>query len=527
MVDFKKNAHPSNRKPAHTRRATAPHDAMAPATTQQHTTTTPTAYAPATPTSTVAMQPRVCRLNEALDAKRQSSGNEYRFTPERDQWDGKYWFGGPVGAVAIMVFSHVLVYYLWICIDFYGGSFIHPWSSQLNGEAFGSAIARILLTHASPTIPAMLAYVGLVSFEYLLAVVLPGPIALGLPVPSENGFVHRYKCNGVYSWYIILAGLATLHLTGICPLSTLRENYGHFLTAAVICADTLSIWLYFYGIVAGRAVRMSGNFVYDFFMGSILNPKLPGNVDMKLFAEIRNSWVLLFVNAISSAAVMYQETGSLTPNMIVLLIAYFLYANACQKGEECITTTWDIHYEKFGWMLIFWNFAGVPFTYCLQAFYLAKCAPTLSYSPIVAAGMLAVLFTAYFCWDTTNAQKNRFRMERIGVPPALLHRRTFPQLPWGFIENPRVVTGAEGTLFADGWYRYARKFHYTADVVMALIWSSTCGAAAPAPWFYPAFFVPMLIDRDLRDEHRCAHKYGAVWDEYLRQVPYRFIPGVF
>jgi delta24(24(1))-sterol reductase len=41
-----------------------------------------------------------------------------------------------------------------------------------------------------------------------------------------------------------------------------------------------------------------------------------------------------------------------------MILAHFLYANACMKGEECVPTTWDIFYEKFGWMLIFWNISG-------------------------------------------------------------------------------------------------------------------------------------------------------------------------
>jgi hypothetical protein len=31
------------------------------------------------------------------------------------------------------------------------------------------------------------------------------------------------------------------------------------------------------------------------------------------------------------------------------------------KGEECIPQTWDMFHEKWGFMVIFWNFAGVPF----------------------------------------------------------------------------------------------------------------------------------------------------------------------
>ena len=58
-----------------------------------------------------------------------------------------------------------------------------------------------------------------------------------------------------------------------------------------------------------------------------------------------------------------------------MILAHGLYTNACMKGEECIPTTWDIFYEKFGWMLIFWNYVGVPFVYCFQSFYILKNNP--------------------------------------------------------------------------------------------------------------------------------------------------------
>jgi delta24(24(1))-sterol reductase len=458
--------------------------------------------------------------------KVQTIGNAFKRTPEKDLWSGEYEFGGPIGAACIMVFSHFIVYYLWICVDFYDGSLIHPFHSALGSESFSAAFFRILSTRAVPTLTSFCAFVGFLLAEYLLAVLLPGPKALGLPVPSENGYVHKFKCNGVYCWYIILATLATVHFTGIYPLTRIRENYGEFVTSAIIVADVGSVFLYLFGVLTGRAVRMSGNVVYDFFMGAALNPKFPGNIDMKLFAEIRNSWVLTFTLALSSAAKMYEKTGTLSPNMFFILTAYLLYCNACQKGEECICTTWDIHHEKFGWMLVFWNTCGVAFVYSLQAAYLANCAPTFSWPWYVLLPMYVALFAAYFVWDTTNAQKNRFRMERVGVDPKLIHRKTFPQLPFGYIKNPRTITSERGTLFVDGWYRYARKIHYTADVVMATLWALSCGFTSLVPWYYPVFFIGMILDREQRDVARSAVKYGPLWQEYIKLVPYKYVPGL-
>lgn len=63
--------------------------------------------------------------------------------------------------------------------------------------------------------------------------------------------------------------------------------------------------------------------------------------------------------------------------MAFMILATWLYLNAWYallislvpllketnsgKGEECIPQTWDMFHEKWGFMVIFWNFAGVPF----------------------------------------------------------------------------------------------------------------------------------------------------------------------
>lgn len=104
-----------------------------------------------------------------------------------------------------------------------------------------------------------------------------------------------------------------------------------------------------------------------------------------MFQEVRIPWVLLFHIAISAALKQYRDLGYLTPvrsssssvnsavrpsllmrplpervqNMGFMVLATGLYINACAKGEECIPQTIDMYYEKDGFMLTFWNFAGV------------------------------------------------------------------------------------------------------------------------------------------------------------------------
>jgi delta14-sterol reductase len=46
-------------------------------------------------------------------------------------------------------------------------------------------------------------------------------------------------------------------------------------------------------------------------------------------------------------------------------------------------------------------------------------------------------------------------------------------------------------------------------------------------WLYPLYYVALLVPRQLDDDRRCAAKYGALWDAYVKRVPYRIVPGVY
>ena len=67
------------------------------------------------------------------------------------------------------------------------------------------------------------------------------------------------------------------------------------------------------------------------------------------------------------------------------------------KSEECIPQTWDIFYEKWGFMIIFWNFAGVPFTYCYSDVYMATHDPAkYQFSTIGYVALYGTLLTSYY-----------------------------------------------------------------------------------------------------------------------------------
>lgn len=436
-----------------------------------------------------------------------------------------YEFGGPKGTFLIMIGSHLWLYFLWVALDREDGAIPLP-ASLYPTDVIDYLLGMVsyVLQNAMPTKMSLLIYGVFIVFQALFSAVLPGIWVEGLPLPSEKNRKLKYLCNGVAVWYTTLACYFVLHYFDIFPLSQIIDHLGPLLTTAMIFGDSLALLVDVSARLTGRTHRMSGNVVYDFFMGSCLNPRPFGDsLDLKMWMEIQVAWIWLFTLTLSAACKQYSLHGTITGPMIIMLTAHFLYTNACMKGEECIPTTWDIFYEKWGWMLIWWNNTGVPFAYCFQSVFLSRQMP-FEFPTWYWVTLMAVLLLAYYTWDTANSQKNRFRMMREGT---FVKRWTFPQLPWGTLDNPKTLKTKRGTeLLIDGWYRYARKIHYTADLVMALVWGLSCGFTHVLPYFYPVFFLVMITHRCIRDFERCARKYGKDWDEYCRIVPYKFIPGI-
>lgn len=380
-----------------------------------------------------------------------------------------------------------------------------------------------LLEKTTPNAFSIKFYVSFLLLELLFAAVLPGLDLKGRPDDLGNRLI--YKCNGLFSWYLTLTLIFASHYFGVLDLNEYYANIGSTMTVAVIAGNAVALTCYIYGFYSKQTHRMTGNHIYDFFMGSLLHPRI-GVVDIKLWAEIRISWYLLFINTVSCAVHQYTEMGSVSYGLYVLILSHLLYANATAKGEHYVPPTWDIFYEKFGWMLSFWNFAGVPFLYCLQSVYVSEFIdPAVNvYPPFVYVGLTLVLLGAYYIWDTAQSQKNHFRLAQDGF---VVKRWTFPRLPWQILENPKFIKTKAGTpILIDGWWKYGRKIHYTCDIIFTLIWGLVCGFNNFLPYFYVLFFTTMIIHRYQRDMHRCSLKYGADWDRYLKEVPYAFIPGL-
>ncbi|QRD87606.1 putative C-14 sterol reductase [Aspergillus flavus] len=291
---------------------------------------------------------------------------------------------------------------------------------------------------------------------------MPGVSSIGRELKHEGGKTLPYYCSAYCSFYATLTIAAVLHFTRAFPLYTLIDEFGSIMSVATLSGFLDSFIVYMQAILRGRTHRLSGSPVYDFLMGAELNPRI-GILDFKMLYEVRIPWFILFLITCSVAARQYEIYGYVSAEVVFLAGAHYLYTNACVKAEQMIITSWDMYFEELGFLLTFWNMAGVPFTYCHCALYLANHDPSEYRWNRYSLSAFAVLYIFfYWVWDSSNGQKNAFRHQEKGQ---LIKRNTFPQVPWQAIKNPKVIeTDTGDNIMVDDWFAIIRKPNYVPDM---------------------------------------------------------------
>lgn len=281
-------------------------------------------------------RPRRSPLAESTDG---SKSNATRNEDHKKDASGEYEFGGPIGVGCLMILFPVLMWYMWIGATYYDGKIPRAQHGQSTSE-FIISLFMYVYEGAYPTRKAWAIYWGYFLMEIAFYFYMPGVYADGKPLPHLGGKKLKYYCSAAWSWFSTIAIALTLHFTGVFKLYTILDEFGSIMTVAIISGFLLSFTFYFSALARGAQHRMTGNHVYDFFMGAELNPRLFSFLDFKMFFEVRIPWFMLFLITAGAAAQQWEKYGYVSGEVGFLLLAHFLYANACSKGEHLIITTW-------------------------------------------------------------------------------------------------------------------------------------------------------------------------------------------
>ena len=333
------------------------------------------------------------------------------------------------------------------------------------------------------------------------------------------------------------------------PLWTfIYDNYVQLITTNLGIAAALSVFAYVrsFSVRSGNKEKrelaaggISGNIIYDFFIGRELNPRVDipflGTIDIKAFMELRPGmlgWVLLDLAFIAH---QYKVHGYVSDSIILITLFQSLYVFDALWMERAVLTTLDITNDGFGFMLAFGDLVWLPFIYSLQARYLAVYPVNLGIVGIL--GILGVQGLGYYLFRAANNEKNRFRNNSKDARVAHLKY---------------METKSGSKLLISGWWGTARHINYLGDWIMAWSYCLPTGFAGYViqprnptssrsklvqgegrgwgmvfTYFYLIYFAVLLIHRASRDEDKCMRKYGKDWVEYKKKVPSVILPGIY
>jgi delta14-sterol reductase len=180
----------------------------------------------------------------------------------------------------------------------------------------------------------------------LLGVVLPGPSIAGAALEDKSRLT--YKCNGLASLVVLIAGLGFGIRTGHIPPTVVAENGGQLCSTTLAFCLVMSVFVYLKGYLshsktASLRSHVTGNILHDWWFGVQLNPDFLG-LDLKFF-WIRTGMLGWFLINLSVAAKQFQNQGSLSLSMALYQAFSAIYVLDYFWHEEAMTSTYVLSYS--------------------------------------------------------------------------------------------------------------------------------------------------------------------------------------
>ncbi|KAM9986313.1 hypothetical protein ACTFIY_010734 [Dictyostelium cf. discoideum] len=366
------------------------------------------------------------------------------------------------------------------------------------------ALPGMLTSWRAPTYESVLIFSSFLIFLGVGSHIVPGKYVKGQPLIYDQTKRLTYKINGLNLFFCLIGFFffGSYYMKWFEP-TLVYDHFGPIFTTVNIFATLLTITLFITGITSGRGKR-EGNLIHDLFLGVELNPRFAG-LDLKFFAlrPALMGWIM--VN-FSLAAQEYKVYGSLSAGMILYQIFTFIYAFDYFYFEECMLSTWDIIAENWGFMLIWGDLVWICFMFAVQPWFLLY--NRIHLTPIQMIIISTIFAIGFAVFRISNSQKHQFKTN----PKSLI---------WG--KKPETIAGK---LLVSGFWGILRKPNYLGDWIVAFSFSFPCLFNTPIVYLYPIYLVVLNSHRQWRDHQKCSKKYGELWKEYCRRVPYVVLPGL-
>jgi protein-S-isoprenylcysteine O-methyltransferase Ste14 len=341
-------------------------------------------------------------------------------------------------------------------------------------------------------------------------------LALHLIIPARwvDGYVTdaagrplRYRLNGLRVFVVTIALYVAAAYYGLIAWDLFWVY--RWPMAAGACAIGL---IFMFAIVLPAPAR--GSLGADLYLGRLENPQWGGGrLDAKMFLYLVGA-IMLELNILSFAAHhVLLHPDDVSPGVLLYVVMFSFFLAEYLNFEEVHLYTYDFFAERVGFKLGWGCLVFYPFFYCVGLWAVAE-RPNPHTPKLVLALALLLFYGGWFISRGANLQKYFFK-----VAP---ERRAFGLL------TPVAVAGGGKQLLASGFWRLSRHINYLGEISMAVGLTLALGwPLAPAPWLYPLYYIVLLVPRQIADDVRCAAKYGALWQDYCRRVPYRIIPWIY
>jgi len=342
---------------------------------------------------------------------------------------------------------------------------------------------------------------------FFLNALVPGRWVRGYVMKENSDIPLRYHLNGIYVFIVLVSLWLVLGCFHLVEWDWLYQERWYALLGALFFGLLFSLFIVFPFPSVGKRIWV------DFFFGRLKNPQLwSGKIDVKKYLYLIGA-ILLQLNIFSFTIHHYLQNGTTSSMGIIMtagLLSYFVLDYLL--FEEVHLYSYDFFAERVGFKLGWGCIVFYPFFYLIPLWSTVDLpAERTPIGLMVLAGI--IFFGSWVLSRGANMQKYYFKKSP---------KRKFLGI------KAQSITDGQKLLLVNGFWGKSRHINYLGEIGMAIgIVLATGHPEVIWAWLYPLYYVLLFLSRQRDDDKRCAQKYGPLWDEYVKRVPYRIIPYIY